>query len=407
MRVGIFGGAFDPPHLGHEKAAKTFLESAALDILYVIPSGDPPHKTILSGSRGEDRMKMAKLAFSPLSKKIQVSDLELLSEKKSYSYLTVQEIKRRHPEDEIYLFVGTDQFLAFETWREFQYLLSSCVLCVMDRFEDKSVLLEKKERLEKEFGARCLIFEEKPYIISSTQIREDMGKKGFSEALSPKVNEYIAVKNLYNAVGYPLRKKALDRAVETLSEERLSHTLSVEREVMRLSDLFSLSKKEKEDLSLAALYHDLTKNWSVEEQKSFLEERGEVLSREDMLSPAVLHGRSASFLAEEEWGLEKEILDAISFHTTGKEKMTLKEKILFYADYIEELRRHAVCREEREYFYKNLPENKEEREVFLDSCIIRVLEKTISHLNEKNAAIHPLTLRALGDLKEISERKGL
>ncbi len=407
MRVGIFGGAFDPPHRGHEKAAKTFLTSAGLDLLYVIPSGDPPHKALSSGSKGVDRLRMCALSFLPLSEKIRVSDMEICSKEKSYTYLTVEKIKKAHPEDEIFLFVGTDQFLAFETWRNFEKLLASCTLCVMDRFEDREVLLKKKESLEKDFGARCLIFEEKPYIISSTRIREEIGEKGFSVALSPKVNDDILENDLYGSLSCAERKKAVKRARETLSKDRLSHTFSVMRECVLLGEIFSLSEEEKKNLSLAALYHDLTKEWTPEEQKKFLEKRGEKVSEDEISSPAVLHGRSAAILFREEMGPSPEYESAIFYHTTGKKEMTLKEKILFFADFIEETRRHKVCLTMREYFYSHLPEKKEERETFLDHCIIKVLQQTISHLKEKKFPIHPLTAFALEDLKEKTERKGL
>lgn len=400
MKIGIFGGAFDPPHRGHEKAAMTFLEGAQLDLLYIIPSGDPPHKIISSGSSAKDRLSMCKAAFCSLSDKVLVSDIEICSKEKSYSYLTVDKISKRHPDSEIFLFVGTDQFLAFETWREFQYLLSACTLCVMDRFEDREVLWKKKASLEKEFGARCLIFEEKPYIISSTAIREELKEDGFSSSLSPFVNDYITKEGLYSSDFDSTREKAVKKVVETLSDNRLSHTFSVERETLCLAKIFSLPEEEKKQLALGALFHDLTKYWTFEENESFLLEKGERLTKEDRLSPQVLHGRSASYLAAEEFDLSDEVRSAIYYHTTGKEDMTLYEKILFFADFIEETRTHTVCGEMREYFYSHLPEKREDRLSFLDSCILRVLEQTVGHLKEKNQPIHPATLKALVDLKE-------
>ena len=123
MRIGIFGGAFDPPHRGHEKAVLAFLKRAELDLLYVIPSGKPPHKVISGGAQDEDRLEMSRRAFLPLSEKIRISDSEVKDQGTCYSYLTVERIRGMHPDSEIFLFIGTDQFLAFETWKRFEYIL--------------------------------------------------------------------------------------------------------------------------------------------------------------------------------------------------------------------------------------------------------------------------------------------
>ena len=166
MRIGVFGGAFAPPHLGHEKAVTAFLEKASLDLLYVIPSGIPPHKTISKGASDEDRLQMARLAFSPLSEKIVVSEMELVQKGTCYSYLTLENIRKLHPDCEIFLFVGTDQFLAFETWRNFETIFKTVTLCVMDRYENGEEIQNKKLFFEKNFGAHILLLKEKPYIIS-------------------------------------------------------------------------------------------------------------------------------------------------------------------------------------------------------------------------------------------------
>lgn len=397
MRIGIFGGAFDPPHRGHEKAAMALLREAKLDLCYVIPTGIPSHKAV-SGVLAEHRLEMTRLAFSSLSDRFRVTDMELCRTGPSYSYLTVRELKRMHPEDSLYLFVGTDQFLAFETWREFRELLRSVTLCVMARYGEGTELLSaKKAELEKEFGAECLLLQEKAYIISSTQVRGELAEKGFSPSLSPAVNEYLLKKDLYGSSVYPERRRLLALLEKELSPSRFSHTLAVEREAVSLCEIFSLP--EKEECALAALWHDRTKEWGAEKQIAFLSEAGEALSEEDLKSPAVLHGKTAALLARREGALPLEWVNAIRFHTTGREGMTTAEKVLFFADYIEETRSHSVCKAMRERFYSGLPEEEEHRLPWLDSCILSVMEDTVVHLKKKNFPIHPDTLSGLLDLK--------
>ena len=398
MRVGIFGGAFDPPHLGHEKAVKAFLEKARLDLLYVIPSGKPPHKVISGGAQDADRLEMTKRAFLPLSEKILVDDSELLDKGTCYSYLTVERIHEKHPESEIFLFIGTDQFLAFETWRRFEYILSLCTLCVMDRFEDFSKLDEKKEWLEENFKARVLLLQEKAYIISSTDIRNELGAWGFSASLSPSVNEWIAQKGIYSALSDPRRKELLEQGRETLSPHRFSHTLSVERETVRICKRMDLGLEDTREMALAALFHDLAKGLSPEESASYLINKGETVSDEDLAIPAVLHGRVAACMAEEK-NFSEEAISAIRYHTTGRKGMSLKEKILYFADYAEETREHEACRAARRAFYENLPEKREERAAYFDACVLSVMENVAQYLKEKNIPCHSLGMEALADLK--------
>ena len=402
MRVGIFGGAFDPPHLGHEKALKALIEAACLDLVYVFPSGDPPHKIISGGALSSDRLAMAKLAFSKLSDAVCVSDREMVRQGVSYSYLTLAEVKREHPDAEIYLFVGTDQFLLFETWKNFEQILEGCTLCVMDRFEDSEGILKKKEVLEQNFGARLLLLKEKPYIISSTRIREELAEKGFSSSLSPKVNGYITLRGIYSALSDPDRKRLIEEGKKELSAKRFSHTLAVERCVDGLCRIFSLSPKERKELCLAALYHDRTKEWPQARQEEFLIAHGG--NPEILAYPSVVHAVTAAYLAADEGLLSQKAIDAVFCHTTGKSGMTLFDKILYFADFIEETRSHEACQRMRARFFDCLPETKEERLLHLDACILEVMEGVEEHVTRQGNKICPMGHEALLDMKKQVER---
>lgn len=400
LRIGIFGGAFDPPHLGHAKAVLAFLEKAELDLLYVIPSGKPPHKVISGGAADGDRLKMSEIAFSDLSEKIRISDSELLDRGTCYSYITVERIRALHPDGEIFLFMGTDQFLAFETWKRFEYILQMCTLCVMDRFEDFSKLNEKKALLEENFGASILLLQEKAYIISSTDVRKELEDWGFSRSLSPGVNAYITMCGIYGTWSDPERKTLLERAKATLSPHRFSHTLAVERETVWLCRLLSLSEEDTREMAKAALFHDLAKNMSDEEMISFLIDNGDPVTNEDRSISAVLHGRVAALLAKRENALSEDALRAVYYHTTGRMGMSLKEKILYFADYTEETREHMACRRMRTAFYENLPDGEGARLAFFDRCVLEVMENTAKYLQEKGIPCHSLGEEALADLKK-------
>jgi len=368
--------------------------------LYVIPSGKPPHKMLSDGAEDSDRLEMSRRAFLPLSPLIRICDREVLDQGTCYTYLTLERVRADHPDGEIFLFVGTDQFLVFETWRRFEYILKMCTLCVMDRFEDFSKLDEKKAWLEENFGACILLLQEKPYIISSTDVRRELGEYGFSLSLSPSVNEWINERGIYSSLSHPGRKRILEQAKKRLSPHRFSHTLSVEREAVCLCKLLSLSPEDTEEMALAALWHDMAKKNLDEEVFSYLIDRGESVSEEDRRIPAVLHGRAAALEAKREGELSPEAILAVCYHTTGRAGMSLKEKILYFADYIEETRTHEPCRRMRDEFYRNLPEGKEERLRYFDRCVLTVMENTVQYLQENNIPCHSLSLDALADLRE-------
>ncbi len=391
-RIALFGGAFDPPHKGHEKALQCFLEAVKPHRLYVIPSGRAPHKEISGGARNADRMELCQRAFLPYSPAVEVIPLELESEGITYTYLTVQEIGRRHPESELFLFVGTDQFLSFFSWKHPEEILARCTLCVMDRFDGSHEIRAKKEQWEQEFGARILLLQKKPYIISSTEIRNELNERGFSLSLSPAVNEYISRLGLYGGEKLERRFALICRLLEKVGEKRALHTLAVEREVFSLSRWMGVS--DPGPLCLAALYHDLTKSCSVEEHLALCREENVAVTEEDLRCPAVLHGISAFALAKREGELTQEALLAIRYHTTGRENMSLAEKILFFADYIEETRSQEPCRTLRECFYRQMPRDLKERHRWLDTCIRKAMDDTLLYLKEKKQTFHPLTLQA-------------
>ena len=161
MKIGIYGGTFDPPHLGHMSAARAAARALHLDQLLIIPAGIPPHKA-LSGSSapGEDRLSMAKLMADRLGLDIpvRVLDIELRRAGKSYTSDTVRELKAECPEDDLWLFMGTDMFLSFHTWHEPEVIASLVGLCVFGRSagDGETVFAAQKERLEQSWNARIV-----------------------------------------------------------------------------------------------------------------------------------------------------------------------------------------------------------------------------------------------------------
>lgn len=201
MKVGIFGGTFNPIHKGHTEAAYAFLRSVEPDRLFVIPTKIPPHKTITADDDPAIRLEMTARAFSENKEydgRIEVSDIEIRSEGKSYTYYTLQKL-RSMGFDELYLYCGTDMLLSFDTWFRFEDILSMCTLAYASRLErDCPEASAKIAMLRERYGARIVEIPLDPIEISSSEIRE-MIRKGedASAFLSPAVLDFIGERGLY------------------------------------------------------------------------------------------------------------------------------------------------------------------------------------------------------------------
>ncbi len=206
-RVGIFGGTFNPIHVGHVRAALAFLQAAELDELLVIPAKTPPHKTIEGEDDPQKRLDMTRLAFSDVEgrEKITISDLELSREGKSYSFDTVTAL---HDENtELFLYCGTDMLLSFDRWYRFQDILSMVTIAYAGREEETEERAREIEAkmafLRDTHGARILTIPLSPMVLSSTEVRARLQNGEDMEALlPPPVYQYIKEMRLY---GYDSR----------------------------------------------------------------------------------------------------------------------------------------------------------------------------------------------------------
>ncbi len=200
MRVGIFGGTFDPPHIGHINMCEIFLRKLSLDALYVIPAYIPPHKTIKSKTSVDERFEMAKLAFSGLSDKIIISDIEIKREGKSYTADTLRAF-REHGFDDLYFLCGTDMLLTLDRWYNPEYIFeSTAIVCVRreNEKENDQLIKEKTELYTKKYNARIIILDADAIEISSSEVREAIKNNNYiSSFLTKEIENYIETNNLY------------------------------------------------------------------------------------------------------------------------------------------------------------------------------------------------------------------
>lgn len=196
LRLGVFGGSFHPPHVGHIEAAKLFLQAANPDLLLVIPAYLPPHKSLAAGATVDDRLAMARLAFCPLDGRVEVCDVEVQSGKACFTVDTLQALRAQYPKAELLLYVGSDMLASFETWHEFRRIFSLCRLFVLAREGDAENTRRQAEYLKRTYGADVTFFGECVQA-SSSAVREELATGATSALLCPAVQNYITERGLY------------------------------------------------------------------------------------------------------------------------------------------------------------------------------------------------------------------
>ena len=196
MKIGLYGGTFSPPHSAHVRAAKLFIREAAIDRLYVMPAGIPPHKIADKWGSALYRLEMTRRAFSDFAT---VSDYEIRKEGRSYTVETLRYLKKEHPDDELFMLIGEDMFLSLDSWRAPEEIMSLATIVALRRNDgDISVMEAKAEDYKRRYGAKIILIEDEPFEVSSTQIRNMIAEgKDTGNLLPESVLEYIKEHGLY------------------------------------------------------------------------------------------------------------------------------------------------------------------------------------------------------------------
>ena len=200
LRIGVFGGSFDPPHNAHVALASTGLAQLALDALHVVPTGVAWHKK-RELSAPQDRLAMTRLAFADMPKVV-IDDRELQRTGPTFTIDTLQALQQENPTAQLYLIVGADQFAAFRQWHRWQAILDIAIICVAER----AINTWTDELFDSFVGqkSRFCRLEMPESSISATQVRRTAASalsvaNNISSLVSPRVARYIATHQLYKA----------------------------------------------------------------------------------------------------------------------------------------------------------------------------------------------------------------
>ena len=197
MKIGIYGGSFNPPHLGHVQAAEAASEKLKLEKLLVMPAGIPPHKKLPEGTPAEAaRIEMAKIAFSKIPC-AEILDYEMNSREPSYTAHTLSYLKGVYPDDELYLLMGTDMFITLDKWHDSETIFKLAIPAVFARKpEEYGVIENKAGEFKANYNADSVIISLAPFDAASSEIREMLPNRQGKQLLPDDVYAYI-VKNRY------------------------------------------------------------------------------------------------------------------------------------------------------------------------------------------------------------------
>ena len=195
-KVGIYGGTFSPPHLGHAGAVKAFSEKLSLDKILIIPDFLPPHKELDGQSSTDDRINMCRLAFLGIEG-VEISELEIKRGGRSYTAVTLQELAA--PDTELCFLMGTDMFLTLRSWYMPEVIFRLATICLVRRENELSEKISAAALgYIRDFEAKIVFIDAPVREISSSEIREAIkAGRDTSHLLSPEVSDYIQKKGLY------------------------------------------------------------------------------------------------------------------------------------------------------------------------------------------------------------------
>ena len=405
MKIGIYGGSFDPVHNGHIAMIRSALKSGFIDCVIVIPSVRNSFKLYTNKLPPPYRLYMMKETVEGLGlKNCYVCDVEydidgvsytavvlakLTSDEYISEFLISNGIKRKKAEEhhEFFWIMGSDTLGTFETWYKPGEILNYVSLLAAVRPGDDTDVEKAKASIKKNLGGKVEIFRLDGVDCSSSGITTS---GDYSQVPEPAV-EFIKRHALYTentkleGVSEEARKQFFEVAVwmyHYLGGKRLLHTLNVGYLSAHLADVFGC---DKDKALIAGALHDCAKELPIEQQLELAKKYSGDLFTEKKL----LHSPAGATFAKEQLGIEdKEILDAICYHTTGKGDMSTLEKIVYLADKIEPSRNYTDLTPIREAAEKDL-----EGAMRMTAAAVR--DKFVSQGRD----IHPMTLLMMKDLK--------
>ena len=379
MKLGIYGGAFNPPHVGHIRAAAYGAEALGLSKVLLIPTNISPHKASpRNTATPAQRLRMLEIAAEG-NKALQVSDIEVTRGGQSYTFETVLQLQKENPDTRLVLFMGTDMFLSFLNWKNPQIILENADIGVFyrgDRNETEQVA--KQAELLRTMGGVVHLIENPVTQISSTVLRSLLVFGSAGDYLPAGVEDYVREEGLYGTKE-SYKNLSLQELEEILpafiKPERMAHVLGCRDMALELAKRWGA---DPEKAQRAALLHDITKALDGSPQLTLCRGLGILLDDFSINHPKTLHAFTGSLVAERIFGEKSDVVQAIASHTTGKPGMNTLEQIIYIADMMEMTRTYPGVEKLRSLAFSDL-----------EAAVKLGISNTIEILKARGEDIHP------------------
>ncbi len=395
MKIGVFGGTFNPPHNGHVTMARAAAEQLGLDRLLIIPACVPPHKPLPDRVTAQQRYDMAALMAGAVGRCAEASDIELHRAGKSYTSDTLRALHEQYPDAELWLLMGSDMFLSLHTWHEPEVICALARIGAFRRVEEdiRAAMARQKQLLEGQYQARVTLLENPELIeLSSTDVRAALAAGQGSNLVPEAVWGYIRREHLYGThadLKHLTVAELRPIAMSYLKPKRMPHVLGTEATAAELARRFG---EDETKARVAALLHDCTKKLDMAQQLALCQQYDIPLDPLEQKALKLLHAKTGAAIARHVYGADDAVYEAILYHTTGRANMSRLEKIIYLADYIEPSREFAndpdVVRLRRTVYED------------LDRGLLLGLNMTIDEMREMGNPVHHDTLDARDDLIE-------
>lgn len=394
-KIGILGGTFNPIHDGHIKLAEEAYRQFGLDKIWIMVSPTPPHKANEYITNIEYRCEMIRLAIKDYDY-MEFSDYELNREGYVYTADTLSMLKEEYPDNCFYFIIGKDSLSSIDKWYKPEVVLSKCTLLVATREgvgDIDEMIMDKSQKYSADI--RKIIFEN--IDISSTDIRKTPDKEVLKSMVDDRVYDYILNNNLYSFENKydEMYFRNLRKAIKpTMNKKRHEHSIGVEFTSTCLAMKYDATLMNK--ARIAGILHDCGKCMKDDEALQYCYDNNIPVNDYEAENPFMLHGKTGAHLAEHKYGIKDlDILSAIRYHTVGVPNMTLLEKIVFTADYIEPGRDQAPNLE----YLRTLAFND------LDEAVYRIVVDTIQYLKDYNEPINEIIFDVHDFYKDLYENR--
>lgn len=372
----VFGGSFDPVHVEHTNILKAAVRELCADKVIVVPTKNPPHKSA-SKTPFSDRAEMARIAFSTVSADVIVDDIENRNDGVNYSSDNLPVLEKKYGKF-VYV-IGGDSLLALESWHEPEFIVRNFEIAVFDR-EGYQSAKDKAAELNEKWNGKIRILEYVGKEVDSHTIRDRLMLKADVSGLDENVGRYIKSRNLYSEFFL-----CVDKAATYLDAKRLVHSKNTALVALSLNRNFC-PKIDEDKVLLAGLLHDVGKMYDKTElPKNIIN-----AIPSDSIGTPVQHQFVSAEIVKNDFHIsDEDVLNAIRFHTTGRENMSQFEKLIYVSDLISYERNFQGVESLRKAVYNDF-----------EKGFITCLTYSRDYVVETGREVYPLTDKAINFYKE-------